>query len=945
MRQARVVLVCIAGLAASALGQSKEWDGGAGSTDWFAGLNWDPDGVPGSNDAVLVQGVVPVAQAADINVRSLLVDTGLVLDSRSLILAEPSTITGFTLQGCCTRSITTQQLLTLNGVTTLAKGTIFGGPGGATIAGTATSAEIVRVNGTLLTIAGSLVASGNVEPWSGGIVDVTGTLALRAPGDLDEVSGGLTRLSSGGQIGMLGANANDQVTVDARLEADAGTLFADRGILDLRGEYALESTTIDVTDGGEVWFTGSFPNDIESVTFQGDGSAELRNANNTYKGVISANLTEFGRGLELFGTTRLDGMLTNSGVMNMGTLLTSPAGTGSVATSGKLYGSGTTEVPIVVLDGGELELPHQANLVLKADVDVFSGGELVLGSGEGSSTLSKPSNGVVGRVFCEGTIRAYDAMNCVQTTQIITSPVDLLPGALVKCDSGELVLSGGGNWSGGTIAPGSNCLGLVSVNGFNITHTITGDVTVRASSSGSVAIGGNGHTLSVTGTLRTEGVAENPLSRVILFGRTIGPGQIVHQLEQLKLGSGFDLGTTLVNDALVKVDGGIQIRGELRNEVDGDQHAGIQFEGGSLVNNGNWVIRAAGDQQLGSGGTVTNTGVYQAGFDGAGGLGHRVFVRFDNTGSVLAHDANVELHDVAQIVNNELTGGAWFTLGSGTIAFPGTSVTKVSGPGTLVGGDTSAMPWLGDLAEIEDGRVDVTGDSTFSGGIGVDGAGTLGVGDGVELDAGGELDLKSVTTDIQGVIALALLPAPATIIAPQTNCQGRLIPGGFDRAGQFDFVGAVTMFSDAQLLIDVGGTDNTDAVTATGPVTLDGTLHVSLIDEFMPEGGESYRLIDAPAGVSGAFTSFDLPDLGAGLMWRVEYSGTAVTLEVVDDCVADWNGDGSVNTQDFLAYLNNWSTQRLANCGNGVCSADLNGDDAVNSQDFLAFLNLWTGGC
>ncbi|MFG0259248.1 MAG: hypothetical protein ACF8LK_02760, partial [Phycisphaerales bacterium JB041] len=629
MRYRAVTAAVLVFAAGAALGQSKAWDGGAGSSDWFADLNWDPDGVPGSSDAVLVQGAVPVAQAADINVRSLLADTGLVLDSRSLILAEPSSITNFTLQGCCTRSITTQGLLTLNGVTTLSKGTIFGGPGGARIAGTATSAEIVRVNGTVLTIAGSLVASGNVEPWSGGIVDVQGTLAMRAPGDLDEVSGGLTRLSPAGQIGVLGADANEQVTVDARLETNSGTLFADRGVLDLRGEYALEFTTVEVTDGGQVWFSGSFPNDIESVRFEGDGSVELRNANATYKGVIDSNLTEFGTGLELFGTTRLDGLLTNTGVMNMGTLLTSPAGTGSVATSGKLYGSGTTEVPIVVLNGGELELVHQANLLLKADVDVFGGGELVLGSGEGSSTLSRPSSGVVGRVRCEGTIRAYDAMNCVQTTQVITSPVDLMPGGLVKCDSGELVLSGGGNWSGGTVAPDSNCLGLVSVNGFNITHNITGDVTVRASSSGSVAIGGNGHTLNVTGTLRTEGVPENPLSRVFLHGRTTGSGQIVHQHEQLKLGSGFDLGTTLVNDATVKVEASIQLRGELRNEVDGDQHAGMRFEGGSLVNNGNWVIRASGDQQLGSGGTITNTGVYQAGFAGAGGFGHRAFVRFD----------------------------------------------------------------------------------------------------------------------------------------------------------------------------------------------------------------------------------------------------------------------------------------------------------------------------
>ena len=54
-------------------------------------------------------------------------------------------------------------------------------------------------------------------------------------------------------------------------------------------------------------------------------------------------------------------------------------------------------------------------------------------------------------------------------------------------------------------------------------------------------------------------------------------------------------------------------------------------------------------------------------------------------------------------------------------------------------------------------------------------------------------------------------------------------------------------------------------------------------------------------------------------------------------CVADWNGDGSVNTQDFLAYLSDWAS--------GDAGADVNGDGTVNTQDFLAYLNLWSAGC
>lgn len=56
-----------------------------------------------------------------------------------------------------------------------------------------------------------------------------------------------------------------------------------------------------------------------------------------------------------------------------------------------------------------------------------------------------------------------------------------------------------------------------------------------------------------------------------------------------------------------------------------------------------------------------------------------------------------------------------------------------------------------------------------------------------------------------------------------------------------------------------------------------------------------------------------------------------------DACVGDFNGDGTVNTLDVLAFLNAWTA--------GEGSADINGDGTVNTLDVLAFLNAWTAGC
>ena len=61
---------------------------------------------------------------------------------------------------------------------------------------------------------------------------------------------------------------------------------------------------------------------------------------------------------------------------------------------------------------------------------------------------------------------------------------------------------------------------------------------------------------------------------------------------------------------------------------------------------------------------------------------------------------------------------------------------------------------------------------------------------------------------------------------------------------------------------------------------------------------------------------------------------TPITYEY---CPGDYNGDCNVNTQDFVAFLNDWSAGNMA--------ADCNNDRVINTQDFICFLNLWTSGC
>lgn len=77
--------------------------------------------------------------------------------------------------------------------------------------------------------------------------------------------------------------------------------------------------------------------------------------------------------------------------------------------------------------------------------------------------------------------------------------------------------------------------------------------------------------------------------------------------------------------------------------------------------------------------------------------------------------------------------------------------------------------------------------------------------------------------------------------------------------------------------------------------------------------------------------------VGAAVNIGSQGYGLVVSGDLAGTCAADFNGDGIVNTLDFLAYLNAYSA--------GDLSADFNGDGVINTQDFIAFLNAFNVGC
>ncbi|MBZ0173190.1 MAG: hypothetical protein K8E66_12470, partial [Phycisphaerales bacterium] len=62
-----------------------------------------------------------------------------------------------------------------------------------------------------------------------------------------------------------------------------------------------------------------------------------------------------------------------------------------------------------------------------------------------------------------------------------------------------------------------------------------------------------------------------------------------------------------------------------------------------------------------------------------------------------------------------------------------------------------------------------------------------------------------------------------------------------------------------------------------------------------------------------------------------------LTVPGAGECAADLNGDGVVDTRDFIAFLGAWAA------GDPIADWDENG--LIDTRDFLAYLRDWAAGC
>ena len=408
--------------------------------------------------------------------------------------------------------------------------------------GTGTAANWTNANQAFIegTAASTLLIGATVPTWSSIIFSNSASTLLRS-------SSATTQSISSGVGGFTVASGAGSVTIGNASSNLALTLTASQGWTN--NSSSLFSVVANVTNGGyNLTLAGSGSTTIGGVLSgsgtlinAGTGTNTLANAN-TYSGgtVLNAgtlaisNNAALGTGAVSFASNSTIQALGNLNVINAYSIATNVTGTFDVGAftltnSGIISGSGGitfTGVGTLTLSGVNT---YSGNTIL-------NGGTLQLNnvSADGTGTVSFASNATVLYIASQLETNAYSIATNVTANLGVASGLNVTnagiidgAGALIKTNTGNLVLSGVNTFSGGvTVGQGTITLGNVAalgsisndvtnngtlnLNGYSITNDIlfgAGVITNSSSTNSILTIGAANGTGTYTGTIAGSGIA------------------------------------------------------------------------------------------------------------------------------------------------------------------------------------------------------------------------------------------------------------------------------------------------------------------------------------------------------------------------------------------------------------------------------------------------------
>ncbi len=843
-----------------------------------------------------------------------------------------------------------------------------------TVDNTLTLQDNSQINATLDTAnSAPIIKAANVT--LDGTLNLSSTATFVAP-ETDEHFGSITLIDSQSAITTdfdsvtLDADTSampDYLTINAGVDANDNTNYElSTGLSWYAGANSARAAhgTFTVDAGSTFTVTSELDETTATsnwngskLTKQGDGTLILSNTGNDYGdteidgGILAA------KDAAALGTGDVTIAESATLALSQGTLDNNVTGEGQIVKSGSdelivtgdnTYSGGTT------ISGGTLTADHADSLGTGA---VANSGVLQVGEGElentlsGSGSLVKTGTGELtlsgdntysgGTTITGGTLTA-DHADSLGSGDIDNSGVlkvgegDLEntlsgSGSLVKTGTGELTLSGGNDYSGGTTIIGGTLTadhadslgtgavansGVLQVGEGELENTLSGSGSLVKTGTGELTLSGDnsysGGTTIIGGTLTAdhadllgtgavansgvlqvgEGELENTLSGSGSLVKT-GTGELTLSGDNSYSGGTTIIGGTLTADhadslgtGAVANSGVLQVgEGELENTLSGS---------GSLVKTGTGELTLSGDNSYSGGttiiggtltadhadllgtGAVANSGVLQVGegelentLSGSGSL-----VKTGTGELTLSGDNSYS--GGTTIIGGTLTADHADSLGTGAVANSG--VLQV-GEGEL----ENTLSGSGSLVKTGTGELTLSGDNSYSGdttiadgtliaaNVNALGSGNIDNSGTLMLDANGAFELANITTHTGATTALA--------------------------AGSTLDAGQLTQEDGSTLSIDLGAATD-DAVITADSVTLGGTLNVtgigSVTDSWTPEA-YTYTLIDSDSAITS-----DFDDLTIAGMNR----------EDVDFLTIDGKVDEADNTHYDLTASLSWYADR-----------------------------------
>ncbi len=184
------------------------------------------------------------------------------------------------------------------------------------------------------------------------------------------------------------------------------------------------------------------------------------------------------------------------------------------------------------------------------------------------------------------------------------------------------------------------------------------------------------------------------------------------------------------------------------------------------------------------------------------------------------------------------------------------------------------------------------------------------------------------TVDVQG----GTVSGRGTIGGDLNNATGSIAPG--ISPGILTVGGNFSQQENGTLEIEIGGLaqgTEYDTLAVTGTATVDGTLLVLLIDDFIPSAGQQFTVLTSAGLTAGGLTLTG----SASDSFNLVVNGSDVILQSLGSLIAgDYNGNGLVDAADYTLWRDTFGQSVTTGTG-----ADGVADGVITELDY----EFWKG--